>query len=206
MAICADLRAAPDACGVVFNRNIGRHRMLGHRWSHGGGRPCQAGSAPPGIRSCVAACWFGAVLNWFLGIAPLFCIRNDSDATNALAQTVDFVSREGGRLFWLGLGFTFLIRTGMARNHDSGHPCGYKAEFCSDTSPPGWVLLIMAAIALLYFAGADLLHLARLGTYASLAEDDAHPVFAPEGASPSDPDPAPFEPVNAVPTADPAER
>jgi hypothetical protein len=71
---------------------------------------------------------------------------------------------------------------------------------------PGWVLLIMAAIALIYFAGADLLHLARLGAYASLAEDDAHPVPAPEAATPPDLDPAPeaAQPIDAASAVDTA--
>ena len=54
----------------------------------------------------------------------------------------------------------------------------------------GWVLLMMAAIALLYFAGTDLLQLARLAAYVSLAEDDAHPVPAPEPEQPAEIAPA----------------
>ena len=53
-------------------------------------------------------CWFGAALNWFFGIAPLFCIRNGGTTMDAVAQSVDFVSRRGGRLFLLGLGFLLL--------------------------------------------------------------------------------------------------
>ena len=69
----------------------------------------------------------------------------------------------------------------------------------------GWVLLIMAGITLLYFAGADLLHLARLGAYASLAEDDAHPLPAPEAGNPPDPLLAPEadQPPEIMPAADP---
>ena len=91
---------------------------------------------------------------------------------DALAQSVDFVSRRGGRLFLLGLGFLLLrlVWLGtMALAILSPLSLGRHLA-------PGWVLLIMAAIALIYFAGADLLHLARLGAYVSLAEDDAHPV------------------------------
>ncbi|MGO9519706.1 MAG: hypothetical protein ACLPND_21930, partial [Candidatus Korobacteraceae bacterium] len=38
----------------------------------------------------------------------------------------------------------------------------------------GWIALLMAIVALVYFAGADFLCLARLGAYVALAEDDAH--------------------------------
>ncbi len=41
--------------------------------------------------------FLGIVLNWFFGIAPLFCIRNGSDAMQALEQAVDFVGRHAAR-------------------------------------------------------------------------------------------------------------
>ena len=147
------------------------------------------------------ACWFGATLNWFLGVAPLFCIRSGAPAIDALAQSVDFVSRRGGRLFLLGLGFLPLrlvwLGTMMLAMFA---PLSLARHLAA-----GWVLLIMAAIALIYFAGADLLHLARLGAYASLAEDDAHPVPAPEASNPPDlalaPEPA--LPPEIAPAVDP---
>lgn len=138
--------------------------------------------------------WFGVALNWFLGLAPLFCIRNGAPAMDALAQSIDFVSRRGGRLSLLGLGFSLvrLVWLGtMALAIFS--PLGLVPRL-----HPGWVLLIMAAIALIYFAGADLLHLARLGAYASLAEDDASPVSEPGPDKPPDPLLAP-EPSNPDP-------
>jgi hypothetical protein len=50
----------------------------------------------------------------------------------------------------------------------------------------GWIGLIMALVATVYFAGVDLLHLARWAAYVSLAEDDADPKEspAPERAKP----------------------
>ena len=121
------------------------------------------------------ACWFGTALNWFFGIAPLFCIRNGASAMDALAQSVDFVSRRGGRLFLLGLGFLPLRVVWLGTMTLAMFaPLNLARHLAA-----GWVLLIMAAIALIYFAGADLLHLARLGAYASLAEDDEPAEIAP---------------------------
>ncbi len=145
-------------------------------------------------------CWFGGALNWFFGIAPLFCIRNDAPAMDALAQTVDFVSRRGGRLFLLGLGF-FLLRLVWFATMTLGilSPLSLLPYVA-----PGWVLLVMAAIALIYFAGADLLFLARLGAYVSLAEDDARPVPVTEASSPPDPmiAPEPAQPNEIAPAID----
>jgi hypothetical protein len=154
-------------------------------------------------------------LNWFFGIAPLFCIRNGAPAMDALAQSVDFVARRGGRLFLLGLGFLplrliWLGTMGLAM---------FAPLSLARYLAPGWVLLMMAAIALLYFAGADLLNLARLAAYASLAEDDdARPVPEPEAGPPSEPVPAletgnssdsvpapePDQPTEIAPMVDPA--
>jgi hypothetical protein len=148
------------------------------------------------------ACWFGATLNWFLGVAPLFCIRNGASAMDALAQSVDFVSRRGGRLFLLGLGFVpFRLVWLGTMTLAIFAPLNLARHLAF-----GWVLLIMAAIALLYFAGTDLLHLARLAAYASLAEDDAHPAPAPEASPPPGPVLAPEadQPTEIAPAVDPA--
>jgi hypothetical protein len=54
---------------------------------------------------------------------------------------------------------------------------------------PGWIMLLMGLVALIYFAGADLLYLARLGAYAALAgESDQQAVgtTSPEGVQPSE--------------------
>jgi hypothetical protein len=145
-------------------------------------------------------CWFGAALNWFFGLAPLFCIRNRTPAMDALAQSADFVSRRGGRLSLLGLGF-FLLRW-----------VWFATMMLAILSPLnlvhlvpiGWVMVLMAAIALMYFAGADVLYLARLGAYASLAEDDARPVAAPGTDHPPDPESAaePAPPSEIAPTVE----
>ena len=53
----------------------------------------------------------------------------------------------------------------------------------------GFLVLIMALVALVYFAGVDLLNLARSAAYVSLAEDDAHPAEIPA------PEPVPAMPL-----------
>jgi hypothetical protein len=148
------------------------------------------------------ACWFGAVLNWFLGLAPLFCIRNSASAVDALSQSVDFVSGRGGQLFLPALGFLLLRLVWLVTMMLAVlSPLAWARHLAV-----GWVLLIMAATALIYFAGADLLHLARLGAYASLAEDDAHPVSAPEADNPFNPvlAQAPASSDAVAPAVDPA--
>ena len=126
---------------------------------------------------------FGVVLNWFFGLAPLFCIRNSVRAPEALSQAVDFSTRQAGRLFGLGLAF------GMLRLVWAGTMClAVLAPLrLAHHIARGWIALIMAIVALVYFAGADLLYLARLGAYVALAEDDARPAEMPEEVRPAEP-------------------
>jgi len=125
------------------------------------------------------ALFFGGMLNWFLALAPIFCIRNGASARTALEQAVDLAGRRAGRLFLLSLGF-LLLRIVWA-----GTMC---LAFFSPLSlvasiGAGWVICIMAAVAGVYFAGADLLYLARLAAYVSLSDDEGYPTtseYVPE--------------------------
>ncbi len=134
----------------------------------------------------------GLGLRWYLGVAPLFCIRNGAGAMDALDQTVSFSARHAGRLSLLGLSFdalrlvwfgtmflVFLATLGFAGRIGAG-----------------WTALLMCIVVLVYFAGVDLLYLARLGSYVSLSEDDAPPAAAPEAVAPPDrPEPTDLGPV-----------
>jgi hypothetical protein len=139
---------------------------------------------------------FGVMLNWYFGLAPLFCIRNRTGAAQALAHSVDFCSRQAGRLLGVGIGFAALrvvwAGTMFFAVLAPLRPVHHIAR--------GWIGLVMAIVALLYFAGADLLYLARLGAYVSLAEDDAHPAETPEQKLP----PEPLPPPDVAPIIEPA--
>jgi hypothetical protein len=123
---------------------------------------------------------FGVMLNWFFGLAPLFCIRNQASTQNAIALTLDFCSRQGGRLFGLSLAFLalklvwagsmfFLVLA----------PAGLGKHVAV-----GWQLMMMGLLLLIYFAGADALYLARLGAYAALADIDSQPAQVVEPEAP----------------------
>jgi hypothetical protein len=118
---------------------------------------------------------FGVILNWIFGLAPLFCIRNGVNAREAMSLTLEFCSRQGGRLFGLSLAFLglrllwvgsmfFLVLA----------PIGLGKQVAI-----GWALLMMFALLLVYFVGADALCIARLGAYVALAEIDAQPTPGP---------------------------
>jgi hypothetical protein len=119
---------------------------------------------------------FGVMLNWLFGLAPLFCIRNQSNVRDALALTLDFCSRQGSRLFGLSLAFLGLrLLWAGSMFFLMIAPAGLGKHVAI-----GWQLLMMFALLLVYLAGADALYLARLGAYASLADIDAQPEPVPE--------------------------
>jgi len=136
---------------------------------------------------------FGVVLNWFFGLAPLFCIRDQAAARDSVWLTIDFCARQGGRLFGLSFGF-LALRVVWA-----------FAMFLLVLSPTslgkhvavGWILLMVFLLSLIYSAGADALCVARLGAYAALAEIDARPAPEPAPKPDSGSEPS-FVPINDI--------
>jgi hypothetical protein len=128
---------------------------------------------------------FGVVLNWYLGVAPLFCVRDGAGAMDAVDRAVAFSERHWGRLLALSLGF-FLLRLLWAAT--------MTLVLLSPLSLSGliggrWIALLMGLVVLIYFAGSDFLRLVRLAAYVSLAEEDSHPQYsqsAPDLAPPTD--------------------
>ncbi len=118
----------------------------------------------------------GVLLNWYLGLAPIFCVRSHADSVVALDQAVGFSTRQSGQLLLLATEF-FALRLIWA-----GVMCTMVFSPLSLAASLGirWAMLLMAAIVLVYFAGADLLRLARLGAWVSLVQEDSRPAPEPE--------------------------
>jgi hypothetical protein len=137
---------------------------------------------------------FGVMLNWIFGLAPLFCIRAQAKARDAVTITLEFCTRQGGRLFGMTLAF-LALRIVWA-----------GSMFFLVLAPTalgkhvalGWQFLVMGILFLIYLAGADALYLARLGAYAVLAEIDAQPDPEPTPA------PQPWTPETLAPLNPPS--
>ncbi len=87
------------------------------------------------------------VLNWFFGVAPLFCIRNGADAMEALEQAVDFAARHAGRLFLLAVGF-LCSTAGLDRDDVAGISVAAELDQ-SDRRPRTMLLMAIVALATL---------------------------------------------------------
>jgi len=112
-------------------------------------------------------CVMGGIFTWYLGAAPLFCVRNGVSAREALDQVVDFSANYAGRLAVLGLVF-FMLRLFWAGMMFLAilAPLSWAG-----TMGTRWTLVLMGLMVLVYSAGADWLRLARLGAYVSLSEE-----------------------------------
>ena len=146
---------------------------------------------------------FGVILSWLFGLAPLFCIRNQANARDAMSLTLEFCSCRGGRLFGLSLGFLALRAVWAG------------SMFFLVLAPTslgthvaiGWILLMMLTLLLIYLAGADALYVARLGAYVALAEIEGQPapIPAPQQIPGPTHDPSlPFFPIDETPGTQPA--
>ena len=117
------------------------------------------------------ACGFGLLLNWWFGLAPLFCVRDDTSASQAMTATVEFCERKGGTIFGLSLVFV-LLRAAWTGT--------MFFAFLAPLQLAGKVngaaiIAMMVTLAVTYFTGADVLYLARLGAYVALAEQVESP-------------------------------
>jgi hypothetical protein len=146
---------------------------------------------------------FGVILNWIFGLAPLFCVRRQTNARDAMSLTLDFCLRQGNRLFGLSLAF-FALRLVWA---GSMFLLVLAPTSLGKHVAMGWVLLMMFALLVIYLAGADALYLARLGAYAALAEIDSQPIPQPYSAPAPQPQTDAIMPIaslDATPGAEPA--
>jgi len=147
----------------------------------------QHGRAARGAFFYVFGVWlsvvFGLMLNWTFGIAPLFCIRNQVNARDALRLTVEFCARQGGRIFCLSAAF-FALRLLWAA---SMLFLVVAPTELAHRIAPGWVLLMIFALFLVYLVGDNALVLARLGAFATLAEIATQPEPQPQPVPPPQP-------------------
>ncbi len=132
----------------------------------------------------------GWSLNWYLGLAPLFCLRNGAGARDALEQAVEFSGEHSGRLSLVSLAF-FVVRMFWA--------AALSFVFLAPLNLVGrangrWIALLMGLVALVYFAGTDWLRLAQWGAYISLLEDASNTPLDPEAELP-----APVSPPDLLP-------
>jgi hypothetical protein len=112
-----------------------------------------------------------ASLNWLLSLATLFVVRDGKDSFGAISSAIDLCQDRLGAVFavgtWFGLAHLtfFVIATSVV-----GVPLSLLTIV-----PPGFVLIGLMTIVLLYLAIADSLYIGRLAGYAAILEAPALP-------------------------------
>jgi len=117
---------------------------------------------PLAVLICLAA-W---TLNWWLSLAAIFAVRDGEDALGALSTAVLFFRAHIGSVAavstWTGLAHLVAISVAMTA-------VSLPLAFIQ-VAPARFVVAGMIVVALLYFAVADWLYVARLAGYICIAE------------------------------------
>lgn len=122
------------------------------------------------------------VVNWFLALAPIFCVQHGSGAWRAIGDSLELYRQRPRDYLAIASGFG-LIRL-------AAFVIAILAGFVVVAAGSIRVAVVLSIlVALVYFAVADCLYIARLGAYVSLASAPpaAVPVLNVNGsaASPS---------------------
>jgi hypothetical protein len=106
-----------------------------------------------------------AVMNWFFSIAPIFAVRDSRPALASFADAVHLFS--ANKRDFLAIGSAYGLAKTIAIVIVT--VAGIVLAIALSSYPP-LMITVLIVVSLVYFAFADLLNLARLASYAMLAE------------------------------------
>jgi hypothetical protein len=124
--------------------------------------------------------FFWSVVNWFLALAPIWIVRG-RPLLKSIADSLDLYRRS--RSSYLGIASAFGVFRGAAL------VAGIIAGLVASQASPAAAVALSVVIALLYFAAADFLYIARLAAYIAL-DESSQP--APVRSQPISPEPQPL--------------
>jgi hypothetical protein len=131
---------------------------------------------------------FWTVINWFLALAPIWIVRDGRDPFRAIADSLALFRRDSGA--YVSAAWWFGVIRGLALL--TAFIAALVAASVLETSRA--VAAASLLIALLYFAVADFLYVARIAAFVALADESSQP------SAVSIQPPAP-EPQPAIPEA-----
>jgi hypothetical protein len=162
--------------------------FLGALFLTGLAMPAQnpAAAALVGILVAALIGFFWSVVNWFLALAPIWIVRNGHSALRSIADSVDFYRRVPGPYLGIASGFGFLRAAAMV--------AAFVAALLASQATLATSIALCVVIAIIYFAVADFLYIARLAGFVALDER-----FQPSAISSQPIAPAP-EPIMKLPS------
>ncbi len=146
-----------------------------------------AGMAMPALDPTVAAlAWitlgllvifFWSLVNWFLGLAPIWIARDQRTALRSIADSVNLFQRNSAA--YLAIATWFGVFRGIAL------VAALIAALVAAQAPPATAVALGVVIALIYFAIADFLYAARLAAFVELNESYQRSAFSSQPVSPT---------------------
>jgi hypothetical protein len=121
------------------------------------------------------------VLNWYLSLAPIFCMRDGQRAFDSIGKTMRAAREKRGQFWKISAGYTAprIIAVVLLIALAAVIAAGLKT---------GSAIAVVIALSLIYFAVADFLYVARMAAYVELLGDN----FAPNSIKVSAPSPEPL--------------
>jgi hypothetical protein len=127
-----------------------------------------------------------SMVNWFLALAPIGMVRDDQGALKSIADSVDLYRRIPGPYMGIATGFGLFRAVALV--------AAVIAALVAAQAPAASAVALSVAIALVYFAVADFLYIARLAAFMALEESTQLSAISSQ--------PAATEPL--IPSAPPA--
>ena len=107
---------------------------------------------------------FWSLVNWFLGLAPIWIVRDGHPVLRSIADSVDLYRRGPGPYLGIASWFGFLRAGAMV--------AALVAALLASQATPARSFALCVVIALIYFAVADFLYIARLAAFVAMDESD----------------------------------
>jgi hypothetical protein len=157
--------------------------FLGALFLTGLAMPVQNPAAAALVGLLIAALigFFWSVVNWFLALAPIWVVRDGHSAPRSIADSVDLYRRGPGA--YLGIASWFGLLRGAAL------VAAFVAALIASQATKATSFALCVVIALIYFAVADFLYIARLAAFVAL--DDSYQLSA-INSQPLEPEPQPL--------------
>jgi len=124
------------------------------------------------LASVVGIVWY--LLNWLLSLATIFVVRDGVDTFGSLAASIDFFGEHTGAILWssTAFGLMHLVVFSIASS------VVFVPTMFLGIVPPGFVLIAVLLLTMLYFAVVDFLYMGRMAAYVCILECPTQPATA----------------------------
>ena len=121
--------------------------------------------------------FFWSLVNWFLALAPIWIVRDDRQALESIADSVDLYRRIPGPYIGIATGFGVFRAAALV--------AAVITALVATQGSPVTAVALSIVIALVYLAIADFLYIARLAAFVALEESTQLSALGSQPVSPA---------------------